>query len=299
MAKNVLAGSERRPMAGAKSVGKADPAEQLEVTVLLRRGNADALRGRVGKLAGPGGGGATLSREEFERQFGAAADDIAAVRTFAADHGLSMVEEHAGRRTVVLSGAVAKFNAAFGVDLQRFEGPDGSYRGRVGSVQLPDELRDRVEAVLGLDNRPAAKPHFRVRRAPRARRRPAVVGASFTPLPGRLPRCTVSPPGDGKGECVGIIELGGGYRTVDLQTYFQGLGISPAPNVRAVSVDHGKNQANRRSGRSGRGGYARHRSGGRDRAGRRRSSSISRPTPTPVSSTRSPPRSMTPRTIRP
>ena len=186
MAKNVLAGSERRPMAGAKSVGKADPAEQLEVTVLLRRGNADALRGRVGKLAGPGGGGATLSREEFERQFGAAADDIAAVRTFAADHGLSVVEEHAGRRTVVLSGAVAKFNAAFGVDLQRFEGPDGSYRGRVGSVQLPDELRDRVEAVLGLDNRPAAKPHFRVRRAPRARRRPAVVGASFTPLADRF-----------------------------------------------------------------------------------------------------------------
>lgn len=240
MAKNVLAGSERRPMAGAKSVGKADPAEQLEVTVLLRRGNADALRGRVGKLAGPGGGGATLSREEFERQFGAAADDIAAVRTFAADHGLSVVEEHAGRRTVVLSGAVAKFNAAFGVDLQRFEGPDGSYRGRVGSVQLPDELRDRVEAVLGLDNRPAAKPHFRVRRAPRARRRPAVVGASFTPL--QIASLYNFPPGAGQGECVAIIELGGGERPADLKTYFSSLGVSSPPRVTVVSVDHAKNK---------------------------------------------------------
>jgi len=39
---------------------------------------------------------------------------------------------------------------------------------------------------------------------------------------------------------VGIIELGGGYNTSDLQTYFSSLGIS-APNVVAVSVDGGQN----------------------------------------------------------
>ena len=41
MARNPLKGSERQPLAGAKSVGKADPAERLEVSVILRRSNAD------------------------------------------------------------------------------------------------------------------------------------------------------------------------------------------------------------------------------------------------------------------
>ena len=37
MALHPLKGSERQPLPGAKSVGKADPAERLEVSVLLRR----------------------------------------------------------------------------------------------------------------------------------------------------------------------------------------------------------------------------------------------------------------------
>jgi kumamolisin len=48
------------------------------------------------------------------------------------------------------------------------------------------------------------------------------------------------PAGSGEGECVALIELGGGYRPADLSTYFAGLGVS-APTVVAVSVDHGTN----------------------------------------------------------
>jgi kumamolisin len=226
-------------MRGAKAVGKADPSERLEVSVLLRRGNADALTDRVNKLASRAGAGARLSREEFEQQFGAAAADIAAVKKFAANNGLSVVGEYAGRRTVVLSGAVAKFNAAFGVDLQKFDYPGGSYRGRVGSIQLPDELRDCVEAVLGLDNRPAAKPHFRVRRQFAAGRRPAAATASFTPL--QIASLYNFPPGTGQGESVGIIELGGGKRPADLNAYFSSLGVASPPKVTAVSVDQAQN----------------------------------------------------------
>src|SRR5262249_30197182 len=49
------------------------------------------------------------------------------------------------------------------------------------------------------------------------------------------------PAGTGQGECVAIIELGGGERTADLNTYFSGLGIQPAPRVVTISVDHGRN----------------------------------------------------------
>ena len=51
MPKHLLTGSERLPMPGARAVGNADPAERLEVTVLVRRRAADKLRDRVGKLA--------------------------------------------------------------------------------------------------------------------------------------------------------------------------------------------------------------------------------------------------------
>src|SRR5271168_3014705 len=241
MARNPLKGSERKPLPGAKAVGPAAPSERLEVSVLLRRRNADALKERVTKLARRDRAGGHLSREEFEEQFGADSTDIAAVKKFAATHGLSVVQEHAGRRTVVLSGTVAQFSEAFGVQLQRFEHAGSSYRGRVGSVQLPNELRGRVEAVLGLDNRPVAKPHFRRVHSSGNVHWDADAGAatSFTPL--QLASLYGFPPGTGQGECVGIIELGGGERMADLSAYFSALSISPGPKVTAVSVDHGKN----------------------------------------------------------
>ena len=131
-----LKGSERQPLPGARAVGKADPAERLEVSVLLRRQKGDDLTERVKKLAKREDGGERLSREQFEKQFSAKAADIIAVKKFAEAHGLAVVQEHAGRRTVVLSGTVAQFNAAFGVDLQQFEYEGGSYRGRIGAVQF-------------------------------------------------------------------------------------------------------------------------------------------------------------------
>jgi kumamolisin len=241
MSTNPLTGSERQPLARAKSVGKADPAERLEVSILLRRSNANTLKQRVQNLAGRRVRGGHLSRAEFDRQFGASSADVAAVKKFAAGHGLSVVQEHAGRRTVVLSGTVEQFNAAFGVDLQRFEHPGGSYRGRVGAIQLPDDLKGVVEAVLGLDNRPAAKPHFRARPAPgNVHWKPAVDGpTSFTPL--QVAALYNFPSGTGQGECVGIIELGGGERAADLAADFSTLGIGSVPEVTVVSVDHGKN----------------------------------------------------------
>jgi kumamolisin len=241
MAKHILAGSERQPLPGARAVGKADPAERLEVTILTRRRAGETLKARVTKLASGDTSGGHLKREDFAQQFGADPADVAAVKTFASNHGLAVVQEDASRRTVVLSGTVAQFNDAFGVDLQEFEHPAGSYRGRTGPVQLPDELHGIVEGVLGLDNRPAAKPHFRTPCHPGNVQWHAAKAASTSFTPPQLASLYDYPTGTGKGECIGIIELGGGYRPADLKTYFSGLKIAQ-PKVSAVSVDHGKNQ---------------------------------------------------------
>jgi kumamolisin len=228
-----LKGGTRQPMPDAKPVGKCDPAERLEVSILLRHGNAAALQDRVRQIA-EGAAATPMSREAFSREFAAAPADIEAIRRFAATNGLAVVQERPERCTLVLSGTVAQFNTAFGVDLQRFEHPGGSYRGPAGGIDLPDELASMVEAVLGLDNRPAARPRFR----PRAEA--STAATAFTPP--QIAALYDFPTGTGRGECVGIIELGGGERPADLNTYFTGLGIGAGPKITIVSVDHGLNQ---------------------------------------------------------
>jgi kumamolisin len=226
-----LKGSERVAMPGAQILAPADPTERLEATVLLRRRAREELHGRVAALASGKPPAAPLSREEFTALHGADPHDAAAVRAFAAAHGLVVVQEHAGRRTMILSGTVAQFNAAFNVQLHQMRHGSCSYRGRTGRIELPSSLGGIVEAVLGLDNRPQAAAHFRVRPA-------ASTAASFTPL--QVASLYGFPASTGVGQCVAIIELGGGFRPADLDTYFRGLGVS-SPNVIAVSVDNAQN----------------------------------------------------------
>lgn len=241
MATRPLKGSERSPLPSSRPLGPADPTERLEVTVVLRSRDQQGLEQRVQKLARGERSIGRLSRTEFARQHAASPADLQAVRQFAQANGLVVVQEHAARCSVVLAGTVAQFNRAFGVALQHYSHPDGTYRGRTGQVHVPVELDGVIEAVLGLDNRPQARAHFRMKAADSKRRsRPARAGAaSFTPV--QLAALYDFPPGDGKGECIALIELGGGYRPQDIQTYFTGLGL-PTPSVTAVSVDQGANQ---------------------------------------------------------
>jgi kumamolisin len=240
MPRNPLAGSERTPLPGARAVGKANPAERLEVTVVLRHRQHDALQERVRKIAIRDKSQRHLTHEEYAQQFGAEPADIQAVEKFANQHGLTVVEEDQGRRAVVLSGTVAQLNDAFGVELQEFEYPGGSYRGRTGAIHLPDDLQEAVTAVLGLDNRPQARPHFRTRPTHGNVQWHAAAAGSATFTPTQLAALYGFPAGTGQGECIAIIELGGGYRPTDLQRYFSGLQVAQ-PRVLAVSVDHGKN----------------------------------------------------------
>jgi kumamolisin len=46
---------------------------------------------------------------------------------------------------------------------------------------------------------------------------------------------------DGAGECIALIELGGGYKTTDLSSYWSQLKLTETPAVSAVSVGNGSN----------------------------------------------------------
>ena len=241
MARFSLKGSERAAMPGARTLAPADPTERLEVSIIVRPRARQALQARVAALASGDRAAGILSREEFRTQYCAEETDLAAVRAFAHANGLSVVHEDAARRTVVVSGTVAQFNAAFGVQLQRVAHSGGTFRGRKGAVQLPTELEGVVEAVLGLDNRPQAKTHFRIRPTVGNAKRQAKGATPVSYTPEQIASLYGFPSATGQGQCVGIIELGGGFRPADLSSYFTSLGVA-LPKVLAVSVDHGTNE---------------------------------------------------------
>ncbi len=241
--KHPVPGSERAPLPGARRVGAADPNDRLEVTVRVRPRAWSQLQDRLRQLnegkAPAAGAPPYLTREQFEQAHGADPADLDKVAAFATQHGLVVVEKSAPRRSVVLSGTVGAFSAAFGVTLEVYEHPSGTYRGRTGPVHVPDELRDIVEGVFGLDDRPQAKPHLRIKGS-HGNIQWHAGGTAFTPP--QVAKLYDFPGGaTGAGQCIAIIELGGGYRPADLATYFSEIQISPAPQVVAVSIDHAKN----------------------------------------------------------
>ena len=173
-----------------------------------------------------------LTPEEFEAQHGADPESVAAVKAFAEEFHLQVEPDlDPSRATLQLTGAVDALEKAFGTSLETQTTPRGKLRTRQGPLTVPEELVQHIRAVLGLDNRPQAKPHFRVA-VPRA------TSVSYSPV--QVAQAYKFPQGSAAGQTIGIIELGGGYETTDLETYFRGLGLTP-PTVTAVSVDKGTN----------------------------------------------------------
>ena len=234
-----IPGSNRQRFPGAHAVGSVSADEQIEITLILRSKNPpDALgANKVAEDTLPAQR-RYLRRDELQEIQAADSRDLAKVKAFARSFGLKAVRSRADRRSVILSGSATALGAAFGVKLQHFEHSGESFRGRTGKLTIPAELDGIIEGVFGLDDRPQARTHYQYHRMAGALI-PIAQSSSFSPL--QLAKLYQFPAGlDGSGECIAIIELGGGYRSADLKAYFSGLGL-PAPKVKAVNVDGGRN----------------------------------------------------------
>lgn len=240
-----LTGSERKPYPGESSraihttttspSGQASgqssanapvDAGKITVSVIVKPKSAVTLADGLPKER--------LTRDEYANRHGANPESVQLLREFAVEYGLTAEPtEQPGRRTVHLTGSVDAMQNAFGVSLATHTTASGaSFRIREGAITLPEELDGHVVAVLGLDNRPQAQPHFRIAT-------PHATNISYTPV--QVAQLYGFPAGaTAFGQTIGLIELGGGYNDADLVSYFQTLGL-PAPTVTAVSVDGGAN----------------------------------------------------------
>jgi kumamolisin len=209
--------------AKARYLGAHDDNTPLEITLVMRR------RGETPPTA-TWPHTAPLQHADFDKHGGADPADVTRLRDFAHTHGLEETGCQPHRRVLHLRGSAASMQRAFGVTLGRYQPEDGG-EAFVGCAEAP-ALPEGVIAVLGLDRRPVARPHFR---------KPlAQPSQTYTPI--QLGQLYAFPDGDGSGQNVAIIELGGGYVTSDLSTYFKSLGLAKTPSVTAVSVAGGKNQ---------------------------------------------------------
>jgi kumamolisin len=161
---------------------------------------------------------------------------VSSIENFATEHSLTVVEVSPERRTVILQGTTQALAAAFQATLHQYEHQGLQYRARTGMIHVPADLEPQIEAVLGLDNRPQAKAHFRVLAAPAA-------SAPVSYNPPQVASLYNFPSGvDGSGQTIAILELGGGYSPSDLSTYFSSLSL-PHPRVSDVLVDNATNSA--------------------------------------------------------
>ncbi len=209
-----------RDAPSAKRTGDVAPDEQIEISLYLKPRDDDA--------------GITSREDMVARRSKAHKGDIQSVEAFAKDAGLKVTAVEPGRRLIKLAGSAKTMQAVFRTKLGLYQDGKHEFRGRSGALHLPKDLASIVEAVLGLDTRPAAQP--------RLVKHPEAAAASSSHLPNQVATFYCISAGlTGAGECIALIELGGGFNLADTTAAFKAMGIT-APKVVAVSVDGGANK---------------------------------------------------------
>jgi len=228
--KVVLEGSEKSAPK-AKLTGKVITGQLADVTIRIRR--KESVEEAIAR-------GIRLTQKEYDQMFGASDEDMKLVEDFASAHHLSIIDSSSVRRSVMVRGTVADLQEAFGVSLDHYKDKEGcTFRGRSGDIHIPANLQGIIEGVFGLDDRPHARPMFQLLKPAKGKIIAHAASISYTPP--QIAKLYGFPGGvTGKGQCIGILELGGGYSTADLNTYFKSLKLT-SPNIKAISVDNGHN----------------------------------------------------------
>jgi kumamolisin len=232
----------RVPLSGSAPVHPAgtqlypevpDSKQVIGVTVVVRPRCSTAWIARAARRMArlPPAERRYLTHDEFTQTCGAAPADLDRVAAFGRKFGLRIAERSADRWCVVLTGSIEQMATAFAVTFARCEHADtGAYRTHLDAVNLPVGIAHIVVAVIGLDSRPLVRLPQRVYRTHRRTRKavaPHVLAKFY-----EFPRAT-----SGRGQAIGLIELGGGFTRADVKSSLRGR----LPKITVVSVDGHRN----------------------------------------------------------
>jgi kumamolisin len=221
-----VVGSRRVPLPGARVLGRTSARKKAEVSLKLRRKRKlPELTARPASV---------MTRDVLASRYGASKRDIAKVVAAFKKYGLKVVHTNPATRTIRLSGTIAQLEAAFHTRLFDYAYVGGQYRGRVGLVHVPVDVRSIVEAVFGLDDRPIARRRWQRLRAKSRPAKRSIPAPWYTPA--ELAKRYDFPDGDGADQTIALLEFGGGYFPNDLKKFCALVGVTK-PTVTVVSVD--------------------------------------------------------------
>jgi kumamolisin len=213
---------------------KTNPDQRIEVTLGLKRKKElpslaamEKLKPRQRKY---------MTRDQLEENYGPPDNAISKITAYARDHHLQVTRVEPGSARLRLAGTVADISGAFGVSLFDYKHDKlGEFHAHTGPISIPKELEGTITGVFGFNNQRHLRRH-------RAQPKPPVAAETVAPQPGTFTPPQVAqlysfPAGNGQGECIGLLEFGGGVETDSVTAYFQNLNI-PAPNVVVIPVDN-------------------------------------------------------------
>jgi kumamolisin len=267
VAKAQTSSNEAMPFPTAKTPAAVDRgmlsaesgASAISVTVVLRLPGATAAENLLETINTPGNGQyhKFLTGDQFTARFGPKDSDVAAAIAGLAKYGLSAVRTSA--TTLRVTGMPAAMERAFGVTLHSYEvdaqegAPGYRYHAPLGQVKVPTELQGVVSGVVGLDSRPAFRPHFRKVNANLTKVKVQAEAAASSGSSGNVPgEWTVEDFANyydlnplykrgltGKGSTLAIVTLAS-FTPSDAFAYWSALGLKVNPKrVHIINVDGG------------------------------------------------------------
>ena len=214
------------------------------VTLALRRkANPEST---LGRFATPFKRKKYLSVAQAIQRFSHRQKDETAVRRFAREYHLECKDVQPA--LIELCGTVANINRAFGITLSlyaedRFDAP---YHGHEEEPTLPAYLARVVTGVFGLDGHPAGRRGITKKMVAAVISPPPVTSRTRRPSDFadlyKFPTSTT-----GRGQSIGLLEFGGGFRPSALKSYFASVATA-LPRIFVREIAPG---ANRPRGKKG------------------------------------------------
>lgn len=217
-------------------LGPTDPASEIHFTLVLAFPGQAEMDRYVSDLQDPTSRNFHhyLAAAQIGDRFGLPESAIDRAERWVVEGGLRVTDRHPQRTTLGVSGSAARIRELLGVTLLDYREPGGRvYRVVEGDPLIPEDLRDVVLGVTGLDTRDVFRPRLR---PPLAAVRPGGL------LPADIARAydieSLHASGiNGEGQTIAIVSFDT-FLDSDIATYDQATGIQ-GPPVQRVPVAGG------------------------------------------------------------
>lgn len=230
----LLDGTDLPKIPGATVVGRTHSTQSITLTLhITSKQPQDALLEQLVHDIVDGKRG-PLTRAEFVKQFGAPRSAFALVRRFAKQNRFRVTKVNAATRMVHLTGNEQRLARAFGVKLVRYRLGKIVWNSYAGAISVPIELAPVVTGVYGFDERPELS------RLTQGAHGVAAPTLAHSYSARDVAEMYAFPRRDGRGQSIGVIALGGGFRTSDLREFFKSQQL-PMPRYSTVSVCGARN----------------------------------------------------------